>query len=262
MKIFLPIILSLLLISKLCYAQDDTADDGESGPKRFAIGFSVGNGYPMGEYGSISASRLPMSRFNGKDTDRISGYAKPGFHYDIHAACRIIGHLSIMVSFSGDQDSYDMNALNAQYDGAYPPNTVSIYTSQQYYLWQILGGPQFDYPISKVCSIDFHALAGYTGMFCPALTYNGLTDTVTYSYPLGSGFGYSVGAGISYNIATGGALGVAFHLNTAYNGAIIKYADYSTLVSNAAATNAYLYNYPKYMNIGLIEVSVGISLEF
>ncbi len=245
-----------------CMAQDEISDDDSPSPKRFSVGFSLGNGYPVGEYGSISASRLPMSRGTGPDTGRISGYARQGFHFSIDAACRIAGNFSVILAYSGNQESFDINALNAQYHAPYPPNTVFVYTTHQYFMWQFLAGPQYILPVSEACSLEFRALAGVAHLYSPELNYNGLQDTLTVTWPVGGGFGYSLGAGIKYTVPTEGALGVSFHLSAGYEGAIIRFPYYSTLTANTNGVNASQYNIAKFMNVGLIEISAGLSLDF
>lgn len=261
MKKTLLLCVQLLLFAGICFAQEEISDD-ETTPKRFSFGFNLGNAYPLGEFAGISAAKLPMSRGGTGDTNRMSGYARKGFHYDINASCRITGNLNIVVSLAGNQNSFDLNSLNSQYNAPFPPNTVSEYTSQQYYMWQLLMGPEMNFPVSDAFSVQLRALAGITGMFSPDITYSGVLDTITYAYPKGSGFGYSISGGIKYSVSGDGALGVAFHLNVGYYGAFIRYPSYSTLVSSAAGANGYIYKVPKYMNVGLIEIGVGISLEF
>ncbi len=250
----------ILLIS-LLFADMLVAQKYDNDEMRLSFGFSLGKSQPLLDYGSINQSKLPMGRIftTGQDTDKISGYAQLGFHYNVYVSYKIKGHLHIKIALNGDINSYDLNALSKQYDGLFPPATVSVYTPSEYYIMQYLIGPKYNLPVSKNCSIEFAAIAGLTtNNRPPSLTFNRLLDTVIYSYSAGKGFGYNLGVGFKYNLETGGDFGVGFHLNLSYAGSNIIYPNYSVTTLTPLATTTY--NVPKSMELGILQLTVGVSL--
>jgi hypothetical protein len=248
---------SFLLLAYACSAQQG-GGTSEYDNRKFSFGFNLGNGYPLNGYGGASTSQLPMSRLTNQDTNRISGYAKPGIHYDIYASYEILNHVSIMLAVDGDKDYYDVNTLNLQYAAYFPPNTVSAFTGYEYFVSQYLAGPKLNLPISEYCSIECRVLAGFTTVDNPNLNFYNAKDTIGYSFPTGKGFGYNIGAGIKY-IAAEGYIGL--HLMICYGGAVIKYPNYTVYYSSGANIYNNTYNAPKKMILGILQVAVGISLE-
>jgi hypothetical protein len=171
--------------------------------------------------------------------------------------------LSVILYVSGDKNSIDINTLNAQLISLVPTNTPTITSSDEFFITQYLAGAYMKIPVSKFCCIELKALAGLTTADNPGLTYTGLQEIVIYTYPEGSGFGYNVGGGIKYAIETEGKLGLGLHLNINYAGSYIKYSGYSVTTYNPAFTliNSYNYNVPLSMSLGILQLTIGASLE-
>lgn len=244
-----------LASSGFCFGQDENM-----GEKKISAGFSFGNGYPLGDYGNIDAFKLPMSLLTKGDTNKIAGYAKRGAFYGGFISCRILGHLCIMLSISGDQNDIDLNTLNSQYFSFFPPNNNlnSVYTSLGYYVTEYFLGPKYSIPVSKNCSIESKVLVGLITVASPPLTYSG-ADTVWYQYAKGEGFGYNIGAGVNYSINPDDNLVFAIHLNADYVGSEIKFPNY-TITTNPFLYNTY--NVPKTMTLGILHLSIGLHVCF
>ncbi|MHB8259667.1 MAG: hypothetical protein ACYDCN_02120 [Bacteroidia bacterium] len=251
----------LLLISVIQLANVLMAQKYDNDEMKFAFGFNIGKGQPMRDYGNITQAKLPMSRITGQDTNKISGYAQLGFHYNFYVTYKLMRHLNIMLALNGDINSYDLNALSLQYNSLFPPNITSVYTPTEYRIMQYLIGPKYNLPVSKNVSVEFKALVGITtNNYPPSLTFNRVKDTVIYYYSAGKGFGYNLGVGIKYNLETGGNFGVGFHLNLSYAGSEIKYPNYSVTTLTPFATSTY--DVPKSMALGILQLTVGVSFEF
>lgn len=246
---------SVMLFTKIFFAQTYDNDD-----KKFAFGFNIGKGKPMRDYGDVTMSQLPMSKFTGQDTTKISGYAQLGFHYDFYATYKLKRHFTIVFALYGDMNNYDLTVLNSQYAAFFPPNKVSVYTHREYHVMQYLIGPKFNLPVSKFCSVEFKALAGLTtNSYPPSLIYFGVKDTVISAYSSGKGFGYNFGVGLKYNLDMDGILGIGFHLNLNYAGSTLIYPSY--VVVNSTSSVVPVYNFPKRMELGILQLTVGMSFE-
>lgn len=258
-KIFLLLIFSSQLAG-ICLAQDELENDGSmpNYDHKFSFGFNLGRGFALGDYGNASGSALPLSNFNHQDTGRLNGYAKTGFHYEVFASFDFLSHIGIILQVSADKSSYDMNTLNFQYAGLYPSSNVSFYANSEYYVTQFLAGPKFKLPLSDYCSVELKLLAGYTTVSSPVLTFYEAKDTVSYSYPSGTGFGYKIEAGIKYVTGEGH---VGLHFNCGYAGSLITYPNYTYYSSSAGKPVNITYNVPKTMSVGLLQVTFGISFE-
>jgi len=251
----------ILLISFALFANILVAQKYDNDEMRLNFGFSFGKSQPLLDYGSIKQTNLPMGRIynTGQDTNRISGYAQLGFHYNVYVSYKIKGHLHIKVALNGDINSYDLNAISNQYQILFPANTVSVYTPSKYYIMQYLIGPKYNLPVSKNCSIEFTALAGLiTNNRPPSLTFNRLVDTIIYYYAPGRGFGYNVGVGFKYRLQTNESFAVGFHVNLSYAGSNIIYPNYSLTTFTPFATTTY--NVPKHMELGILQLTLGVSL--
>lgn len=257
MKSTFLLLLSFFVFAGFCRAQKSNDSTGYS-VGRFSFGFNVGNGYPLRNYANTTTSKLPMSRLTGQDTNTISGYAKPGFHYEVYASYRVFKNISIMLAAGGDKDYYDINTLNIQYSAFFPPNAVSAYTGYEYYVTQFLVGPKLNFPLSRYCSVECKALAGLTTIQNPNLVFYNVKDTTVYSYPGVSAFGYNLGLGFKY-VAAEGYIGL--HFSVSYAGAVFKYPNYTVYYSAGAITYNNTYNSSKTMTLGILQVAVGISIE-
>lgn len=254
--VFVFIIYNSSFITHHCVAQKNDKDN-----KRITFGFSFGKGNPVRDYGNTSPSKLPMSLLTGQDTNRISGYAQLGFHFNVFATYKLARYVHVMLALNGDINSFDDNTLNAQYTPYFPPNQVAVFTQADYTIMQYLIGPKVSLPISKTCSIEFKALAGLTtSNYPPALIYFGVKDTVIYTLGHGKGFGYNLGVGLKYYLdIEDEPLGLGFHVNLSYAGSDIIYPNYTISPSNS--TTVYTYYVPKHMALGILQLAVGVSLE-
>lgn len=257
MNKFLLFTVLLLLFSGLCSAQDDM-DKLEYFDKKISLGFNFGNGFPILDYGSASASKMPLGKFTGQDTNRLNAYAKTGFHYEVYASYELFRPVSIMLEVAGDKNSCDMNTLNVQYASYFPQNTVSIYVSPEYYSTQFLAGPKISFQISKYTTIECKALAGYSIVSVPTTTFYNVKDTTVYNYPKGSGFGYTIGVGVKY-VTLDGVVGL--HLNVSYAGSLISFPNYTVYYTAGAVNSNNTYNTTKTMSLGIIQVSCGLSFN-
>jgi hypothetical protein len=274
MKFKLLLSVAIYFLTKICLAQVETgkgsspalkgltADSSYIIDRKFSFGWSIGNSYPKGDFGNITPSKLPLSRYTGGDTSHINGYAQPGFHYDIYVAYEVIPYIYLMLSLYGDKNDYAINILNSEYVEYFPPYTVSVNTADKYSIVQYMIGPKVNLPFSDNFSVEFNVLAGICYASNPALTYTSMKDTVIYSFPSGRGFGFNVGAGVKYSLDVEGNLGLGLHLNINYEGAEMKYPNYTvTEFSPPNFFSSYIYNVPKSMSIGIIQLTFGATLE-
>lgn len=261
MRSRLLIILLVLFLENVCLAQYDSTNYEE---KKFAFGWNIGNGYPKRDFFSADQSHLPMSKFTGQDTNKINGYALKGFHWDVFVTYKLYRHISIILEVNGDKNSYDFNTLNQQFTTLFPHDSVSVTTTDEYYVTQYLLGTKINLPISEHTSFEFKVLAGITTVSNPNITYSGPSLTQIYSYSDGSGFGYNIGAGVKYSIETEGDLGFALHMNIGYAGSNIKYPGYGLAIFNTSSGNyigSSSYNISKTMALGILQVTIGATLE-
>jgi hypothetical protein len=257
MKRIILLLSFILALKDVLVAQKYNYED-----EKFALGLNFGRGQPLRDYGNTMPSKLPLSRLTGQDTNRISGYAQQGFHYNLFFTYKLKSHLHIMLALNGDIDSYDLNSLNSQRDVLFPPKTSSLFYTKDpdYHIMQYLIGAKYNLPISDNCSIEFKALVGFTtSNYLPSLIYFGSKDTVIYSYSAGNGLGYNFGIGFRYNLDRDDAFGLGIHVNLSYAGSDIKYPKYYATTFTPHATSTY--NVPKVMRLGILQLTVGISLD-
>jgi hypothetical protein len=235
--------------------------------KRFSLGYNCGYSIADGDFAKTDASKYPISKLNGQDTNHLGGYGQYGFHYECYVAYRFMNYLSLMLSIGGSDIHYDITTLNSQFITFYAPNTVTVSSRDIYYVQEYLAGPKLNLRIGKGFSFEIRALAGVTSTNYPSLTYLGFPDLAIYAFPEGGGFGYNLGAGLKY-ITADGFIGI--HLNVSYAGSDITFPNYSVSLytpssPNPALSNLYLgssiYNAPKTLYVSLIEVSAGITAE-
>lgn len=253
------IVLPLLFLANFCFAQKPVFKS-----KKFIFGYDYGTSIPGSDFAKSDVSKLPMSRFYKQDTNKLNGYAKKGFHYDIYFTYKILRHLGITVAVSGDQDNYNINTLYAQYIPFFPPNTVAVSTGDNYYIVQYLIGPYVNITPVHGLNIELKALCGPTSANYPGLEFFGGPETELYTTQKGSAFGYNAGLGITYMVEEVKEIGLGIHLNANYIGANISYPSYSE--TYYTPLNVYLnsstYSIPKTMTMSIIQVTLGVSLEF
>jgi hypothetical protein len=292
MKHLILVAVSILLFSNLCIAQgnaDSTkkhsfAVTGGYGKahkkdtikdrKRFSFGVMDGYGIPLGGLRSTDMSKYPISGFYGRqDTTHLAGCGQYGFHYEYYVAYRVYKRLSIMVSVGGNDIGYNAQTLNSQFTSLpiFKPNTVAVTVGDNYNVGQYLAGPNLDLKAGKKMRIELRAMCGAITTNYPSLSYIDMganQESEIYTFSQSSGFAYDVGAGLKFITAEGY---IGFHLNVNYVGSVITFPGYSVAYftppdpADPAKSNLFLYaqnfNYPKVLNVGLLQVTLGISGE-
>lgn len=256
---------SVLLVSTGSTAQTIAGGDD----KKFSIGLNIGASIPMKQFGKADTTALPAPGvYSGKkqDTNSINGYARRGFYFDVDFSYRIFHHLSIMLSYDGNINSFDIATLNSQVNSQNEGLYISpVEVSGNYYLGQYLIGPKYDIHVAGKFSLEFRALAGIVTANYPSVSFPnnnspGFTlEVSTTSFKPTSGFEYSLGMGFKYSIINGL---MALHFNVNYAGANLIYPNYTITNTNGGwLISSNTYQVPKTMTLGLVQVTGGVSLE-
>ncbi len=255
--------------------------------KGFVVGYSNGVNFPMLDFGRENFSNLPLGKIGNGDTNRLNGYAvgiKTSFHYDFYAAWRFYHHWNVMLMYGEDVNTYDIQSLSAQYHKLNPQSQIYVTSGDNFNITQFIAGPYYCIPLSPTRSnadngkhhsfhlnplrsnISFEAkvLAGIVSSNYPSVFFIGPGQTTLYSFSEGRGFGYFGSVGLMYYIVDG----IGIHLDVNYEGTNITYPNYSILNynnSNTMPPNSYsanTFDSPKVMDIGLLQIIGGVSLEF
>jgi len=246
------------------FLQKSRSDD----PKSLTFGYDYGlNGissFPLGDFAKTTQSTLPKKGLIGPDTNKLNGYAKKGFHYDVYVTYKIKKDLNFIFAIYGDQNNYNADALNTQFLQYYPSATSAVTTGSNYYIVQYVAGPYLDIPLPANFGIEIKAMAGYTTANYPGLFYITLPGTEIYTIQKGSGFGYTFGTGMKYTLPDlDGPVGLGFHININYSASNITYPGYNVTTYDAAGNYVagYTYHVPKTMAVSILQVTFGVSVE-
>jgi len=274
-------------IAGLCIAQLNTQAQDD---KKLSFGINVGAGIPMGDYSKTDSTKLPLSsattnRGKANDTTKYNGFAKTGFHFSVYGQYMIAGPIGVKLLIGGTMNSFDITSFNSTYasiltenGSASPGQTFPTFTaSKSYYIGQYLVGPCLKLPAGDKLRIEAQILVGLVTANYPSLSYTystsggtapfnySETGTETYSSSSGSGFGYNIGAGLEY-MATDM---IGLHLNVGYTGSSLSYSSYTQASSSSytfggttsSSSSAGTYNIPKTMSMGLLQITVGVSID-
>ena len=257
--------------------------------KKLSFGLNVGVGMPVGHYGKSDSSALPLSSSTanaGKanDTTKYNGFARTGFHFNIYAQYMIVGPLGVKVILGGSFNSFDISTFNSVYGAIYNQNTGNVGTvsptftaSGGYYIGQYMIGPCLKLRVTDKIKIEGQILAGLLTGGYPILTqkinssfvFEGTsyleTGTETYFTVSSNAFAYNINAGIEYMITDM----IGLHFNVGYTGSSLRFPTYANVANVQLVGGGYdrsensggVYNIPKTMSIGLIQITVGGSID-
>lgn len=257
--------------------------------KKLSFGLNVGAGIPAGHYAKSDSSALPLSGFTaneGKlnDTTRYNGFARTGFHFNIYVQYMIVGPVGIKVMVGGSFNSFNISAFNNVYSAIYNQNTgnagsaaPTFTASGGYYVGQYMIGPCLKFRITDKIKIEGQILAGLLTGGYPVLSakinnsyaFDGYTTTEvgteTFFTTSSNAFAYNINAGIEYMLTNM----IGLHFNVGYTGSSLTFADYANIedvtVNGGGFFRPEIFggvdNSPKTMSIGLIQVTIGGSVD-
>ncbi len=245
-------------------------EEDENNFKKFNFGFNVGVSIPERAFARNDSVALPNYsgvlpvQYNQRDSGTINGYAKAGFHFNVYGRYMLIQNIGVMISIGGNFNSFDVSTLSsnaaAQYKGYGFSGTPPVFSaSGSYYVGEYLFGFYFKVPlVSPNLSAEFNILFGDVMATYPTLTYTytnmGVTASQAEKTNIGNGIGYNLAGGFKYTIANGK---MALHLGAGYTGCSVSYPSYTVSTSGLSNT----YNVPKSMSLGLLQFTIGGSIE-
>lgn len=255
--------------------------------KKFCFGLDIGYSSPSGDFSSTNQTKQPIVLYPSTDTTHIAGYAKGGMHFNAYATYMFGPHVGAMLSIGGSLNKYDVSTLNSEIYAISIANgpgwevIPSFTTNKEYFIGQYLIGPYIQIPLTNKLNLEFKGLFGLTSSNYPTLSYSSSFIISTYgqietwatsnSYKTSLSFGYNIGAGLKYMITD--VLGL--HFNLCYGGAAASYSSYTETGTTAISAVTYgsstipgstsqinvTHKTPTTMSIGLIEVTVGASID-
>ena len=160
------------------------------------ISITAGASTPVGAY-----SKADAGSFN--HWNNSAGFAKTGFAAGIEGAYYILPKFGVVgtVYFAdhGALSKSDASTLGDSYTDAFAVDESTVSTSKRYRSLNVLAGPQFSLPLSKL-TVDVRAMAGIIkSISTPEVTVQ-LEDqsSFTQKSSAASAFGWQVGAGFRY----------------------------------------------------------------
>jgi hypothetical protein len=209
---------------------------------KFDFGIDVGFSLPASDFASSS---LPAYSSNNV----IDGYAKTGFCYDLHASYKFSKYIGIMVLYGNNINPINTSELTTSMG-------ASSSASGEYTVAEYLVGPYFSLTLVKI-KIEAKLLGGIVTSNYPTLTFDNAAGSVIDAFQNGSGFGYLAGAKIKY-MMIGGMFGIGIGVNYVSSG--VSYSGWTSTLSGAGTSQAQSNGSIK-MNIGLVQVMLGLSLD-
>jgi Outer membrane protein beta-barrel domain len=262
-----------LCFSNVSYAQYHNGGGGGSSSsgsgdfKKLHIGVDVGYSAPSGDFSSTDPSKEPVVQPHSTDTTHIAGYAKGGFHFNVYATYMFSEEVGAMISVGGSMNSYDITTLNSNFaaeftTGGYTGALPAFTSSGGYFIGQYLIGPYISIPVGGgKLKVEIKGLVGLTAANYPTLSYNysalGITESESVTVKSYSGFGYNVGAGLEYMMSD--MLGL--HFNICYGGTSVSYPGYTVTATEGTLSVNQTHSTDLAMSLGLIQVTVGASIE-
>jgi hypothetical protein len=201
---------------------------------------------------------LPFFYFGKRDTlhhndsTKITGWAKPGIHFNANYRYIFTDHFGVMGQFGGNIHAYNSDAFLT----AYQAGSMVQITSTKHYIGSYLAGPVVSFP-SQVYTVQVHALAGLM-----TARYAKVTQTIeshnSYfirEFEKTKTFAYDAGAAIIFDFR--GPLGISIGVD--YLGGKPVFTTYTI---SANGTSAISSGHKISMTTGIVNFSAGLSLGF
>ncbi len=201
---------------------------------KFTFGVDAGLSLPSSDYGTANAGI-------SNTENALTGSAKSGFYYDLYGGFKFSKLFGVMVQYGGNSNSFNTSNLGS-----------SSSASGGYTVAEYLVGPYLSITLVKI-KIEAKLLGGMVTSNYPTLSFSSYGTSVVDAFQNGSGFGYCAGAKVKYMLL-GGALGIGVGLN--YVSSDVKYSGWTETVNGKETSNG-----PVKMNIGLVQPTVGLSLD-
>jgi len=215
---------------------------------KLVIGVSAGAGIPMGAYGTADNVAV-------KDTSHTNGWAKTGFHFNVHIGYKFSDYIGGMAMIGGNMNGFNTTAYDSKNN---PLASNGATTATSHYIGSYLAGPFLNLPVSDNFAITIRALAGLMTAKYAELTgtegsFSGVSKIASVST-----FGYDAGAGVKIGITD--AMG--FALNVDYLGGTPVFKSETVTVNTAIGSSTHTYAFTHAMSTGIVNASVGIVLCF
>ncbi len=276
MKKNIFMLLAVCAVTSALYAGDfDFTSKGKRGRgndnSKLFVGFSVGAGLPMGNFGKHDSTggTLPVP---GRDTTKLKGFANTGFNFNLKAGYHFTKNVGGMIQIGGNMNSFNTSAFQtlifSNGDGTVNPSV----TASSHYIGTYLIGPFFVIPVGDKIDIDAHVLVGLMTVSYSEIKPSG-TDTTGVSfgaqatkfsddlkYNSATSFAYCFGAGLKFKLTDM----VGITLSADYLGATPVFTGYTLTSSQGGVSSPPMSDttIKAAMSTSLINVNVGAVFSF